>query len=162
MAIQSKFLTLRPMGWQRICKNTQRFGWELTDAKEHTTTETKTTYKETHYYDHVEVTPETTTTKKTRIHLAFMRDTDRFENFGAIQTLESIYCIVYFFRAIANFFTKVMWVLALIVAFIGEIGGDYGGPIGTYAFVVLFIWLGLRLVEDILARVAYNKLQPRY
>ena len=159
--IESKFLTLRPFGWKRICKNTQRFGWELTDAKAHTTTETKTTYKETTYYDHVEITPETTTKTTKRIHLSFVRDTDRFENFASVRALEALYGIVYLFRTIANFATKVLWAIALVVAFMGEIGGEFGIGLSQYAFAVLLIWLGLRLVENIIARIAYNRLQPR-
>jgi hypothetical protein len=160
--IQSKFLSLRPLGWKRICKNTQRFGWELTDAKEHVTTETKTTYKETHYYDRVEVTPETKTTTTRRIHLSFIRDTERFEGLASVRALETLYGIVYLFRSIANFATKVLWVVALIIAFMGEIGSEFGAPIGEYAFIVLFVWLGLRLVENIIASIAYKRLQPRY
>ena len=138
-----------------------RFGWELTDAKEHTTTETKTTYKETHYYDRVEVTPETTTKTTRRIHLSFVRYPETFENLGEIKLLETLYGIAYLFRAIALFLTKVLWVITLLVAFIGEIGGDYGSSVSGVTITVTLLWLGLRLAENILATVAAKRLELR-
>lgn len=158
---QTKFLSIRPMGWKRICKNTMRFGWELTDAKEHTTTETKTTYKETHYYDRVEVTPETTTKTTRRIHLSFVRYPEKFENLGEIKLWETLYGIAYLFRTIALFFTKLIWVLTLLVALIGEIAGEVGTPLSSGAVVITLIWLGLRLTENIFAHIAAKRLELR-
>lgn len=156
--MESKNLTLRPMGWRRICKNTQCFGWELTDANEHVHTETKTTYKETVYSDRVEITPETTTSTTRRICLSFVRDRDDYENFESVERLEFFYNIVYVLRGIALFLTKALWILTFIVLMISEIAGGYGPNILGFAIAALVIWIGLRITENILASTAAKRL----
>ena len=73
--VEWKHLSIRCWGWKRVVKNTERFGWELMDAKERTTTTTKTSYEgRVVSDDKVEITPRTQTTTKKRVELSFARD----------------------------------------------------------------------------------------
>ena len=74
MAKGIKVLCVKRFGWKRIAKNTQRFGWVLSDAEEETTVTETTTYEGKVVGDTLYVNPRTNRSSKVRVWLSFYRN----------------------------------------------------------------------------------------
>ena len=152
-----KTLVVKRFGWRRICRNTQRFGWVLTDAEQHTETTTTTSYEGRVVGDRVYIDEHKTTSTKVSIHMSFYRDDDDYANLPAILPIEFFYKIAFFFRriigAILPFFT-VLFVIFLLM------GDDGSGMTGAWIGAMV-AWIVLMIVENVLALWAYKVLRLR-
>lgn len=152
--VETKSLCVRKIGWKRISRNTQRFGWVLNDAEEHTETTETTTYEGRVSGDTIHITPRTTRKTKVRIWLSFYRF--RSDIPGVVRTIEFFYNIFFFLRRVIGFLLPWALIPFVIVALVG--GVDFVMTYGVYWEIAFFVWLILMVIEGILARIAFNSL----
>ena len=159
MAKETKNLVIKKLGWKRICKNTQRFGWVLDDAYQHEETTVTTTYTGEVVNDKIVIKEDNQKSTKVRVHLSFIRDRDWFVNFGKIRFLEIIYNIIFFFRRVLAFLLPIASIAALVVFLFGK--GDIllDSLFGALYMAGFFVWIAFIIIENILARIAYSKMQ---
>lgn len=152
--MQSKYLTIKKFGWKRIAKNTQKFGWVLNDAEEHRETTTTTTYEGEVVNDEVRIREHTSSSTKVRIHLYFTRDPNNFENLKSIALIELLYNIAFLVRRIIGFILPIATVIMIILSFIGFSDMVIESSAPTWWGMGLFTWIGLIILESILASIA--------
>lgn len=154
--VQTKYLVLKKFGWKRIAKNTQRFGWTVGEATEvEDVTETHTFEGEYNPSNNkVTVSEHVSRTSSISIHLTFHRYPAAFSNLGAIVPLEILYTLFFWIRRILGAALPPVSIIFFIFAAIGG-GSDLAASIyGTLYFSAIGIWVGLILLEGILARIA--------
>lgn len=154
MSIQTKNLVIKRFGWKRVCKNTQRFGWILNDAIQHEETSVTTTYEGRISGDKIYFDEHKSSSTRITIHLSFYRSKDYFTNLPVIFPLELIYNIVFFIRRFIGFFLPLLTIGAVIVALMTESNAVNEINFITIWMAVIFIWLGLVMLESILAIIA--------
>ena len=157
--MQQKSLVVRKIGWQRVVRNLSRFGWELSDAVQHTQTQTKTKYSGTvDSWGTVNITPSTTKKKKVRIHLNFVRYDEDFENLSSVSLLEFFYNLFFIIRSIAG--TLLPFTFIMLIPPIGPlIGGLLFGEENWSLFIAVVLgcllgWAVLMILENVFSRIA--------
>lgn len=174
MAVKYKKLVVGRVGWGRIVRNTERFGWELVTAEEVTTVETETYYEG--YQDgnrfiieaemdgnNIKLPTKTREHKSVREHLTFRRDSNWFKNLFAIFPLELIYNILFIVRRIIGILLPIAAGLLFAVAIIFnniELRDDII-HISMYVEIAFVVWLALIIIEGILARIAKRILKRK-
>lgn len=168
MSLKWKYLKVGTIAWERICKNTERFGWQLSSAKEHEEITTRE-YVEGKEEDgkfiieaekrNGEVYIPTRTEKHSKrwVELWFYRDSSWFKNLYAISLLEIIYNIIFTIRKILGKLLPIatLLVIAGVVLFNqGEMFDELVMPFGVGVMFALQIWLIAIVFEEILARIA--------
>lgn len=161
--IQKKVLCLKKFGWKRVAKNTMRFGWELDDATQETEITEKHTW-EREYNPNTRKITETERVEKSskiRIWLTFYRRPDAFTNLVAISPLEMLYTIFFWIRRIIGFILPLLTIAFVVVAALGDGEELLNTPFGPLYFSALGIWVGLILLESILAHIAAKLLKRK-
>lgn len=155
-----KQLTIKKLGWKRIAKNVQRFGWVLYDATEHTTITEETTYEGRISGDTLYINPRTNRKSYTRVWLTFYRALVVSSN---VKTLEFFYNVIYFLRKIFAFCLPILWIGTLIMWITAGTGNfaEY-----FYGFLRLAIgcsvsWILGIILEGVLSRIAGLALKKR-
>ena len=149
MAKSTKVLCVKRFGWKRIAKNTQRFGWILSDAEEETTVTETTTYEGNVVGDTLYINPRTNRSSKVRVWLTFYRN---IYVPAGVRVLEFFYSLIFLLRRILAFFLPIIGVCALIVFLMGH--GDILLTYPTIFILPLLLWLSFIILEGILARIA--------
>ena len=153
--VEWKHLSIRRWGWKRVVKNTERFGWELMDATERTTTTTKTSYEgRVVGDDKVEITPRTQTTTKKRVELSFARDRSYIQNVAPILMLEIFYWILFTIRRIFWLLMAIAFFVTLAIMLISSGDETLIEPFTKLFGIVLIIWLLARIAEGVISRIA--------
>lgn len=159
MAYETKYLVLKKFGWKRICQNTQKFGWILDDAYQHDETTVTTTYTGEVINDKIEIKENVNKSTKVRVHLSFYRDSSRYNNLNKIMLLEVFYNMIFFLRRILAFILPIMTAVAALIFLLGHgdtlLTSTFGGAFG----LTLLIWICFIIAENILAQIAYSKLE---
>jgi hypothetical protein len=161
----TKVLCVKKIGWKRIAKNTQKFGWELSDAEEETTFTTETEYENIEY-DNKVYTRESgsTTTSKTRIWLYFHRYKSTIKNCNSIKVLEAFYNFIFLIRRILAFILPIMTIGIFFVIVLGSFIENFFNIKDFYLyylmayFIGLFVWIAMIITENILANIARDKI----
>lgn len=153
---KTKHLTVRKIGWKRIAKNTQRFGWILDDATIHTDITETTTYEGRVCGDTIYINPRTNRKSKTRVWLSFYR----VINVGAgVATLEFFYNVIYILRKILAFCLPFLFVGGLVLFFLNcteiSLRAFY------WATGFFFGWIGCIIFEGVFSRIAGSVLKNR-
>lgn len=149
-----KRLILKRHGWKRIAKNTMKFGWELYDAKEHTTVTEETSYTGKVVDDTIYLDPHTKTYTSISIHLSFVRYKEKFSNLFAIFPLEILYKIVFTLRRILGSILPLAFGASfLFYIFMSGTDSNVMLPLGC-CFIGLIVWAVLILFEQIFAGIA--------
>lgn len=159
MAYETKNLVLKKFGWKRICKNIQMFGWILDDAYQHEETTVTTTYTGEVVNNRIEIKEDVNKSTKVRVHLSFYRDSSRYLNLNKIKLLEIFYNIVFLFRRVLAFILPIMSIVAFIIFLLGHSDFLLTSSFGGILVTGIFIWICLIITENILARIAYSKLE---
>lgn len=156
--IKTKVLCVKKLGWKRIARNTERFGWTLDEAEQETTTTHETTYEGKIIDNKVYVKSHTNTSTTIRIWLSFWRNKDDFKNLTIIRPLELIYNIIFTIRRIIGFFMPIATILLIIgTLFLNATGSGYHDEMNRFfiiLIVVFLIWLLLMICEGIFSRIA--------
>lgn len=152
--MQSKYLTIKKFGWKRIAKNTQKFGWVLDDAEEHRETTTTTRYEGEIVNDEVRIHEHTSSSTKVRIHLYFTRDPNDFENLKSIALIELLYNIAFLARRIIGFILPIAAVIIFFPCLMGQADMVLESPAYYWWCTGLLTWIGLIILESILASIA--------
>ena len=152
----TKNLSVKKFGWKRIAKNTQRFGWVISDAVEHTEVTETTTYEATVYNDTIYVNPKTNRSSWVRVFLTFYRNSYLIP--ASVKVIEFFYNIIFFLRRVLAFFVPIATVLVILFASMGGANAIDGGEtiymIGTGWVLISGFWLAFIILENILARIA--------
>ncbi len=148
---QTKTLRIKKLGWRRIAKNTQKFGWILDNAEQEVTIERERSYEGRVYNDKLYIDEKVTERKKVVMVLSFHRDTSEFANYRQISIMEVFYNIIFLIRRIIGFFLPILTVIVLIIALIGSI--DQLPNEGSFYLVLVFIWIFGIISENILASI---------
>lgn len=164
---ETKNLRLKRFGYQRIVKNSRKFGWTVTSIVEETETEEKRKIEvEVDENGDVHVNDTTTTNKTITMVIGMVREPNDFVNLNTIRLLECVYNIFYYIRSLIGWILPFFSGLIFIAALAG--GGDAifetsdsEWSVGVIWFLVLFAWLGLILLENILAGIAEKNLIRR-
>lgn len=156
--ISTKVLCVKKIGWKRIAKNFMRFGWDLDDAEQETTITKTTEYEITETPKGYHAKPHTNTSTKVRIWLTFTRRKSDFENLAAVRPLELFYNLFFYARRIVGFVLPILAIATFVLALLGGASttndmGGYNTMVG-WLLAVFGIWVGLILLETILARIA--------
>ncbi len=153
--VEWKHISIRRWGWKRVVKNTQRFGWELMDATERTTTTTKTSYEgKIVSDDKVEITPRTQTTTKKRVELSFARDRSYIQNIAPILLIELFYWLLFTVRRLFWWLMAAAFFVTLAIMFISSGDETLIEPFSQLFAIVFAVWLLARIVESILSWIA--------
>lgn len=155
---QSKFLRIKRFGWKRIAKNIMKFGWEMYDATEHTTTtETHTLSAYVDYNNNVRVEDKVDTKSSVRMELCFVRYKEKFVNLGAVKPLELLYNLIFLFRRIIGFFLPFGFLGLFACGVICNQTPDFEnilGTIGIWVSVAFVSWTLFIILEQILSSIA--------
>lgn len=155
MQIQEKTIAVKKLGWKRVCKNTQRFGWKLQDAVQEERTSVTTSYEGRVSGDHVYIDEHNSSTTKIIMHLFFYRNRDAFSNISSIFVLELIYNLVFLVRRIIGFLLPLLTIGVVLIAALGESEWLFKETnYGTLWGVAVLIWLVLIITENVLSIVA--------
>ena len=154
--VQYKSLSIPKFGWKRVAKNFMKFGWELNDATQVTTTTRTTEYSGEVRGDNIYITPHTTSSSKIHMELKLVRQRDRFSNLLAIAPLETIYNIIFLIRRLLGFLLKVagpVWLVGLLFgsSFMTD---DFRQTVMLAYMIPAFVWLFSMLIENILAFIS--------
>ncbi|MDE6850685.1 MAG: hypothetical protein K2J54_05090 [Clostridia bacterium] len=150
MAKGIKVLCVKRFGWKRIAKNTQRFGWVLSDAEEETTVTETTTYEGKVVGDTLYVNPRTNRSSKVRVWLSFYRN---MYIPAGVRILEFFYNVFFLLRRILAFFLPLIAVGSLILMLTG--GVDILLSLMLWIELAFGLWIAFIILEGILARIAY-------
>ena len=159
MAVATKHLVIKKIGWKRICKNTQRFGWVLDDAYQHEETTVTTTYTGEVINDKIVIKEDKQKSTKISVHLSFYRNSNWFVNLNKVKFLEFFYNIFFLFRRILAFFLPIISVVVLVIALMGKSDFILSSSLGIVWEIGIFVWIFLIIIENILARIAYRILK---
>lgn len=155
--VETKVLCVRKIGWKRIARNTQRFGWYLDNAEQHTTTTETTTYEGSISGDTITVTPHTTRSSKVRVWLSFYRYSSEIP--ASVKTVELFYNLFFLVRRIIGFLLPIALIPYIILFLLGQALSDLGSLISMYWMIAFFSWIALMIIEGILARVGHSLLR---
>lgn len=160
---QTKYISVKKMGWKRIARNVQRFGWVLDDAEEEVIINRSRSYEGNVYDDKVYIKENVKEKRKVLIHLSFHRDGNDFENLNSISIIEIFYNIIYFIRKILAWILPIFSIVVFVIMLLGQsdelFGNGYLAPMGTYYVLCLIFWGVGILTENILANVASSILR---
>ncbi len=148
---QTKTLRIKKLGWRRIAKNTQKFGWILDDAEEEVTIERSRSYEGRVYNDTLYVDEKVKEKKKVVMVLSFHRDTSEFANYRKISIIEVFYNIIFLIRRIIGIVLPILTIIVFIFALMG--GTDQLPNEGSFYLTILFIWFFGIISENILASI---------
>lgn len=140
----AKVFKVNKIGWRRIAKNAQRFGWigryEDENGK----------YKRA---DNI---------GKFKVLLGFSRlDSERDSQPSSVRVLESIYNVFFLIRRIAAFFLPIIPIALIVLGIVAVIIPSVMGIMETVLklFVAaLVIWIACIILEGIFARIAASKI----
>ena len=154
--MQYKRVSISKFGWKRVAKNFMRFGWDLDDATQVTTTTTNTEYEGRVVGDKVHITPHTTSSSKVHMELEFSRDRSEYSNLLAIFPLELVYNIVFLIRrligAILAIATPIFFVVMIFGGFMME--GETQETLMLAYMIPIFVWIVGMIIESLLAFIA--------
>ena len=153
---KEKQLTLKKLGWKRIARNTERFGWFLKDATKHTEITETTTYEGHVSGDTIYINPKTHRTSKTRVWLTFYRSREVGAGVGFI---EFLYNLAYYIRKISLFCMPFLWAATFVLLIIGF--SDIAQTVIGLATTSVAGWIGGIIWETIWARIAGAILKNR-
>lgn len=146
-----KMLSIGKLGWKRIAKNTQCFGWNLDKVTKVTsTTKTRTYEGKIHDDNSITVSSHDSYSTSKWMELKFSRDESLLANRDKVLQIEWFYNIVYKMRQ----FSRYIWFVTCILCVgISAMGIDNTVVTAICMFTML-IWLGLRLAENAIAKKA--------
>lgn len=149
-----KHLILKRFGWKRVANNTMRFGWQLNDAEQHTTTTIEKSYEGTICDDKVYIKENQTRRTSVSIHLYFSRRKSDYNNIYAIFPLELLYNICFLIRRIIGAILPIAFMGIILVVAIGSSDLIKESGADTWLMIGFGIWLGLIILEGVLSRIA--------
>ena len=165
MDYQTKYVSVKRLGWRTVVRQRKRFGWELYDAEEETETTTTTTYEGRITDDKVYIEPKTSTSTKTRVNLTFIRYPKKFKNLGVVKPIEWIYNLVFLLRRILGALLYVATLLMLGMMFFMNqylFGGSSGAEMIIIGFMSAWcVWIGGVVLESVLSLIAKAILRRR-
>lgn len=155
MDYQTKYVNVRKLGWRTVVRQRKRFGWELYDAEQETTTTTETTYEGTVSGDTVYIKPKTTTSTKTRVHLTFIRYPKQFKNLAVVRPIEWIYNLVFLLRRILGSLLYLATAAVFLAFFFLNtyMASKEAEPIIIGFMAAWFVWMGLILCEVVFSLI---------
>lgn len=146
-----KLLQIGRFGWKRIAKNTQCFGWKLDKVTKVTsTTKTRTYEGKIHDDNSITVNSHDSYSTSKWMELKFSRDESLLANRDKVLQIEWFYNIVYKIRQISLILFVVTFVLSVVISLFGI---DITVMSGIN-MIIMFIWLGLRIAENAMAKSA--------
>ena len=160
-----KTVTCKPYEYKRVIKNFGRFGWECTKAYDYTETETKTTYEGKIINDtlHVDKKEEKRSTTTTYIELKREKGYTPF----SVGLIELFFSLIFFIRKVIGFFLPVgAFACGFSIMFLRGLELIEEDPLMQKIFAITVIafgvWLILRILEDILSKIAEKMLDKHY
>lgn len=157
MALRSKVICVKRLGWKRIAREFARLGWDIRDAEQEITT----TY--THHYDlssdGKELHVHTTQSDRVRVYISMVRDLNWYKAGHKIHVIDIFFSLFFFFRRITGFLAPLSSIPVIILALLGE-----GGSQTAYVFWVLFFslagsWLLLLILEIVFSFIGASILR---
>lgn len=152
--ISYKHLTIKKLGWKRVAYNTMRFGWELDDAEQETTTTIERNYEGRIYDNKIYIDEHRVEHTKVSVHLYFSRQKCKYKNLLAIFPLELIYNICFLIRRIIGAILPFVFVGLMIIASVGRMNSLEDSALSLWFMVGLSVWIGLIILEGVLSRIA--------
>lgn len=161
MDYQTKYVSVKRLGWRTVVRQRKRFGWELYDAEQETTT--TTTYEGRISGDTVYIEPKKST--KVRVNLTFIRYPKDFKNLGVVKPIEWIYNLVFLLRRILGALLYVATLLMLGMMFFMNkylFGGSPEADMIIIGFMSAWcVWIGGVILESVLSLIAKAILKRR-
>lgn len=157
--VETKEVYVKKFGYERIVKNFQKFGWTVNDIIEEITTTTERSYEGEIKDNKVYLKENVKTSSKVLINISMYRDTEDFVNLKSIKLLELVFNIFYLIRKLIAWILPLFSGVMLLVALTGNSdllfeAAEDELSIGGIWSLVLFSWLGLILIENLLASIA--------
>lgn len=151
---QYKTLIVKKFGWKRVAKNTMRFGWQMSDAEEHVTTTTETSYDGEIVGDKVYINEHVKRHTAVTVHMYFWRRKSDYKNMFAVSILELFYNIIFYIRRILGAILPFALAAIIFIYAFGGVSDELAPTISTAYMSALVIWIGAIIMEGVLSRIA--------
>ena len=151
MALKIKVLCIKKLGWQSVANEFIRLGWHLDSAEQETTT-TNTDHYDVYESGRREYTG-TSTSTKVRVWLSMSRDRDWYVNGSKIVIIDILFSIVFLLRRIFAWLAPISSIPFIIIFLLGKAGDEEYNAFLVIFLVMIFSWLGLRILENVLSRI---------